>query len=37
QTVAARLDFSDPYNFSRAFKATFGLSPATFIQRGKRM
>ena len=34
--VAEQLGFSDPYNFSRAFKATFGLSPANFIQRAKR-
>lgn len=34
--VAERLNFSDPYNFSRAFKNTFGLSPAQFVQRSKR-
>lgn len=34
--VAERLNFSDPYNFSRAFKNIFGLSPALFVQRSKR-
>jgi AraC-like DNA-binding protein len=34
--VAAELDFSDPYAFSRAFKNVYGLSPAAFVQRGQR-
>ncbi len=34
--VAESLNFSDPYNFSRSFKNTFGLSPAQFVQRSKR-
>jgi len=31
--VAEELGFSDPYNFSRAFKRVFGVSPA-FLQKG---
>lgn len=34
--VADQLQFSDPYNFSRGFKAVFGMSPEKFIQRGRR-
>jgi AraC-like DNA-binding protein len=28
--VAAELEFSDPFHFSRAFKSVFGLSPEAF-------
>jgi AraC-like DNA-binding protein len=28
--VAAHLGFADQYQFSRAFKRTFGVSPARF-------
>lgn len=34
--VADQLQFSDPYNFSRGFKAVFGMAPEKFIQRGRR-
>ena len=31
RTVAAELDFSDAFHFSRNFKRVFGVAPATFI------
>ncbi len=34
--VADALQFSDPYNFSRAFKNVYGLSPEQFVQQGRR-
>lgn len=34
QTIAAELGFSDPFHFSRTFKATLGVSPRAF--RGLR-
>lgn len=34
--VAEELQFSDAHNFSRTFKAAFGLSPQRFVQRAKR-
>lgn len=35
--VAAKLGFSDPFHFSRAFKRIYGLSPALFVQQGRRL
>jgi AraC-like DNA-binding protein len=35
--VAAELRFSDPYNFSRAFKHVYGLSPERFLKQGHRL
>ncbi len=34
--VAAAVGFSDPFQFSRAFKAVYGLSPKEFISRRAR-
>ena len=34
-TVAADLDFADPFHFSRTFKRVFGVSPARFIGLGR--
>jgi AraC-like DNA-binding protein len=34
--VAAQLGFSDPFNFSRTFRAIFGLSPESFLARTQR-
>ena len=34
--VAAELGFSDPFNFSRAFRSVFGLSPEKFLARTHR-
>lgn len=34
--AAAELGFSDPFNFSRAFRGIFGLSPESFLARTKR-
>ena len=34
--VADALEFSDPYNFSRAFKNVYGLSPERFVKQGHR-
>lgn len=31
--VAAELDFSDPFHFSRAFKSVYGVSPEQFARR----
>ncbi len=33
--VAAELDFSDAFHFSRSFKSVYGVSPEKFMQRGK--
>jgi AraC-like DNA-binding protein len=35
--AAAELDFSDPFNFSRAFRSVFGLSPEKFLARTQRV
>lgn len=35
RTVAAELDFADPFHFSRTFKRVFGVSPARFIGLGR--
>lgn len=35
--AAAELGFSDPFNFSRAFRSVFGLSPENFLARTKRV
>jgi len=35
RTVAADLDFADPFHFSRTFKRVFGVSPARFIGLGR--
>ena len=35
--VAAELGFNDPFNFSRAFRGVFGLSPESFVARTKRV
>jgi len=34
--VAAELGFGDPFNFSRAFRSVFGLSPEKFLARTQR-
>jgi AraC-like DNA-binding protein len=34
--VAAEMGFSDPFNFSRSFKASFGVSPENFVRHGRR-
>ncbi len=34
--VAAEMGFSDPFNFSRTFKANFGVSPENFVRQGRR-
>ena len=34
--AAAELGFSDPFNFSRAFRSVFGLSPEKFLARTQR-
>jgi AraC-like DNA-binding protein len=34
--VAGELRFSDPYNFSRAFKQVYGLAPDQFVRHGRR-
>ncbi len=34
--VAAELGFSDPFNFSRSFKACYGLSPDAFLRQSRR-
>jgi AraC-like DNA-binding protein len=34
--AAAELGFSDPFNFSRAFRGVFGLSPENFLARTQR-
>jgi len=34
--VAAELGFSDPFNFSRTFRAVLGLSPENFLARSRR-
>jgi AraC-like DNA-binding protein len=36
KAAAVALDFPDPYNFSRAFKSVYGISPQTFVQQGRR-
>lgn len=33
KNVAAQLDFSDPFHFSRTFKSVYGVSPEQFIRR----
>jgi len=33
--VAEELKFPDPYNFSRAFKAVYGLSPEKFVKQSR--
>ena len=33
--VAEELKFPDPYNFSRAFKAVYGLSPEQFVKQSR--
>ncbi len=33
--VAEELGFTDPYNFSRAFKAVYGLSPEKFVRQSR--
>ncbi|HEY1173531.1 MAG TPA: AraC family transcriptional regulator [Verrucomicrobiae bacterium] len=33
--VAEELGFSDPYNFSRAFKTVYGLSPEKFLRQSR--
>jgi len=33
--VAEELKFPDPYNFSRAFKAVYGLSPEKFVRQSR--
>jgi AraC-like DNA-binding protein len=35
--AAAKLGFSDPFHFSRSFKRRYGLSPAAFVQQGRRL
>jgi len=35
--VAEELKFPDPYNFSRAFKAVYGLSPERFVAQSRGM
>lgn len=35
--AAAELGFSDPFNFSRAFRSVFGLSPEKFLARTQRV
>ncbi|EDY18189.1 transcriptional regulator, AraC family [Chthoniobacter flavus Ellin428] len=34
--AAAELGFSDPFNFSRAFRSVFGLAPEKFLARTQR-
>ncbi|MGD0536294.1 MAG: AraC family transcriptional regulator [Verrucomicrobiota bacterium] len=34
--VAARLNFADPYHFSRVFKRVYGVSPDRFVKLGNR-
>jgi AraC-like DNA-binding protein len=35
--VAGRLGFTDPCNFSRAFKRIYGVSPERFVKVGRRL
>lgn len=34
--IAAEMGFSDPFNFSRTFKASFEVSPENFVRQGRR-